>query len=119
MRIRSRKHAAFCVSLLALSSLALAAPHSPTLRGGSEEEAPPPSFADIAPIVETNCTPCHGTGYAAADIVLETEADLLANKSKVEAAVTSGYMPYGQPDWKDSADGQLFLAWLSAQAVAE
>lgn len=116
MRIRHKNYlllsASFLASLLASQTLfALASP-----RGAPVEEVEPPSFADVAPIVEVNCTPCHGAGFPAGDVVLETEADLIANKVKVEAAVTSGYMPYGQPDWKDSADGQLLLAWLRAQA---
>ncbi len=112
MNIRLRNHSPALLLLgLGLSGIGYAR----VLGGESSEENPPPSYADVAPIVESNCTPCHNSGYASGGVSLETAEEIILQRDQVEAAVSSGYMPYGQPEWKDSPDGVLFLAWLKAQ----
>jgi hypothetical protein len=78
----------------------------------------PPTYADIAPIVTNNCVGCHNVDFAYADVVLETEADLIKQRDLVEAAVSSGSMPLGFPEFKDSEEGKALLAWLAAQKPA-
>ncbi|MFY7928119.1 MAG: hypothetical protein ACOVS5_04540 [Oligoflexus sp.] len=95
-----------CASVIFLSPAAFAEDTAPVTS---------PTYADIAPVVEGNCVGCHNSEFAYADIVLETEGDLLKHRDSVESAITSGFMPLGVPEFKDSEEGKALLAWLAAQ----
>jgi mono/diheme cytochrome c family protein len=70
------------------------------------------TYAEVAPLVETNCVSCHGPETAYADLRLDSEASLVANKKAVYDAIVSGYMPLGDEGWKDTADGKKVLSYL-------
>ncbi len=84
------------------------------LGSSSAQAAEAPTYATVAPLVETNCVSCHGPETAYADLRLDSEASLLANKKAVIEAITSGYMPLGDEGWKDTEDGKTVLSYLNA-----
>ena len=77
-----------------------------------------PSYADIAPIVATHCVACHGDEIAYADVVLNSEEDLISNRAAALQALRTGYMPLGQANWKDTDEGKALLSYLEAVAAS-
>src|ERR1700748_3201700 len=57
----------------------------------------PTYYKDIAPIILTNCAPCHQPGEAAPFSLLTYE-DVAKRASFIKKVVTSHYMPPWRPD---------------------
>ena len=71
-------------------------PSSPAAAG------PAPTFTkDIAPIVFTNCAPCHRPGQAA-PFTLLTYGDVKSRAAKIVSATKSHRMPAWLPDLDDA-----------------
>lgn len=70
------------------------------------------TYAEVETIVADACLSCHAADVAYGDIVLETEADLTAQAAAVLAVLEVGAMPLGNPEFKDSAEGQALIAYL-------
>jgi uncharacterized membrane protein len=106
--------AGFC-SLTLMAAMAQAedqpAPAEPTT---------PPTYQDVAPILANNCGYCHtGGADALAGVSLDTEEEVVANAAKAYAAIDSGFMPYGDSEWRTTPDGIQLLAYLKSQIPAE
>lgn len=81
--------------------------------------------ADVAPVMFTNCTPCHHSG-GMAPFSLMTYSDAYANRIQLTDAVSTGKMPPWPPDpsyrhFKDeryltSSQVLMLNAWVSAGA---
>ncbi len=72
------------------------------------------TYKDVAPILTDACNSCHASDVAYGNVVLDSEDLLLKNKDAVLEAVSSGSMPLGQPEFKDSPEGQKLLNYLKA-----
>lgn len=71
----------------------------------------PLSYADVAPIIATNCMTCHGS--ASTHVHLTTEAEVNVARERALAALQSGRMPFRRPTWKDTDDGKKLAQWLA------
>jgi hypothetical protein len=69
---------------------------------------------DIAPLLKSNCTSCHGGSAPSSGIDLTTYDKVKANASLASSQIQRGSMPPGGP--LPAADKQLFAAWVSAGA---
>ena len=66
---------------------------------------------DIAPIMATNCTNCHGSGQKSAGISLHTYSSVSQFANSSLSAIQNGSMP---PSGKlSSSDIQKFSCWIS------
>jgi uncharacterized membrane protein len=84
------------------------------------EPSTPPTYQDVASIIANNCGFCHTGGVdALAGVSLDTEAEVVANAAKAFAAIDSGFMPYGDSEWRTTPDGIQLLAYLKSQIPAE
>lgn len=81
----------------------------------------PPTYLDVAPIFADNCQFCHtgGLNDAPAGVSLDTEAEVLLNVKAIYEAVSVGYMPYGDPDWRFTPDGVKLLEYAKNQIGLE
>ena len=102
----------FSLTLMAAMSRAeeVPAPAEPT----------PPTYEDVASIIANNCGYCHtGGADAMGGVSLDTEAEVVARAAQMYAAVSSGYMPYGDSEWRNTPDGLKLLAYLKSQIPEE
>jgi uncharacterized membrane protein len=77
------------------------------------------TYKDVEDIIVDNCVFCHTGADALGAVALDTEADLVSQAKKTYAAIDSGFMPSGDPNWRNTADGQKLLQYLKAQIPAE
>ena len=85
--------------------------------GQVSEPIPSLTYQDVAPILAAHCSSCHSN---AADnglggISVDTEAEVISNAAVIIGSLQSGWMPYEQPDWHTTDDGQKLIAWLQSQ----
>ena len=102
--------------LLPRSSLFAAASLAALVLSASASAAPAPTYASIKDIVADNCLSCHAADVAYGDVVLDTEALVVANAAKAFDEVESAAMPLGNPEFKDSPEGISLLAYLKSVA---
>ncbi|HYX38020.1 MAG TPA: hypothetical protein VE954_33380 [Oligoflexus sp.] len=69
-------------------------------------------YADIAPILQTNCVSCHSGPTARKGVRLDTEAFAIQNASRALIMLGEARMPPRKPSFKASDDGQLLLSWF-------
>jgi uncharacterized membrane protein len=81
---------------------------------------PAPSYDEVASIIANNCGFCHTGGPTAmGGVSLDNEEEVVAQATRMHAAVSSGYMPYGDSEWRFTPDGIKLLAFLQSQIPAE
>ena len=73
----------------------------------------PPSYAkDVAPAIQSSCTPCHAPGGGASDRLLTDYADAFANRGSALNQIHACRMPpRGAPPLSD-ANRKILLDWL-------
>ena len=67
---------------------------------------------DIQPLLNSNCTSCHGGSGPRAGVNLSTYASAKANASAANLAIQRGTMPPSGP--LSTVNKQLFASWVSA-----
>ncbi|WP_141732811.1 hypothetical protein [Oligoflexus tunisiensis] len=103
-----------------LFSLTLMAAMSRAEEVPAPTETTPPTYQDVASIIANNCGYCHtGGADAMAGVSLDNEAEVVARAAQMYAAVSSGFMPYGDSEWRNTPDGIKLLAYLKSQMPAE
>jgi mono/diheme cytochrome c family protein len=110
------------ISVLALALVALAACGS---QSSSTQASAPASFSkDVLPILQANCTACHGSDRPAEGLDLSSYASVSASgavnpgnagNSALVKSVESGRMPQGGPKLS-KADIQKIKDWINAGA---
>jgi len=81
--------------------------------------APVLTYKDVEDIIANNCLFCHSGVDAFGEVALDTESDLVSQAKKIYVAIDTGFMPFGDPDWRNTADGQTLLQYVKAQIPAE
>lgn len=74
-------------------------------------EATTLTYADVKPILETNCESCHLSGSF---LPLTSLEDVKASKDAMLARIEEGTMPPGEPTFKDTTDGAKLVEWLKS-----
>jgi uncharacterized membrane protein len=69
-------------------------------------------YADVKTIIDDNCVVCHTTGGAMDGLPFETLAQIKGNQDRMAKAIKEGVMPFGNPDFADTADGKKLITWL-------
>jgi hypothetical protein len=64
-----------------------------------------PDFDVVEPILTNTCSGCHMNNF-------DTLSKVKRLRTRMLAKITAGEMPRGNPDWKDSPDGQTVLDFL-------
>ncbi len=83
-------------------------------------EAPAPIlYADVSTIIADNCQFCHTGPDAYAEVVLDSEADVVAQAKIIYNSIDSGIMPFGDAEWKNTEDGQKVLSYLKGLIPAD
>ncbi len=77
------------------------------------------TYKDVEDIIVNNCLFCHSGVDALGEVALDTEAELIAQAKKIYVAIDTGFMPFGDPDWRNTAEGQTLLQYVKAQIPAE
>jgi hypothetical protein len=62
-------------------------------------------YSEIRPIIAHTCGGCHGSAFDGIDAVRQRRDTMLR-------VITSGRMPRGNPEWRDSADGRKVIDFL-------
>jgi len=76
-----------------------------------------PSYAaDVAPIVQADCLPCHFTGNTYSSQVFETPKQLHDNRQLAETQLYRCQMPPADGGTIDTMDRETLLAWLACGA---
>jgi hypothetical protein len=73
----------------------------------AEDAAVLPSYAEVAPLLTGACRPCHWGSFDSLEKVKR-------NREAMRAMIADGRMPQGAPTWKDTADGQKVLTFLTS-----
>ena len=69
-------------------------------------------YADVAPILQSNCLSCHSGSSARRGVRFDTEALAIQNASRAVSVLTRGTMPPRRPTFKDSLEGKTLLSWF-------
>jgi uncharacterized membrane protein len=80
-------------------------------------------FADVAPVIEQRCAPCHaqsptqpGFSSPPAGVILETPAQIAARADAIQSVVSSKAMPLGNLTGMTSEERALVIAWVTQGA---
>lgn len=111
---------AAAIAILVITAIAIA-PHS---QATASPGAAPVTYAQVAPIFAQRCAVCHavhptqpGFATAPAGILLDTEANVIANKQEVMMeAVSTHSMPLGNITKMTDAERAQVGAWISGGA---
>jgi uncharacterized membrane protein len=69
-------------------------------------------YADIAPILQSNCLSCHSGSSARRGVRFDTEALAIQSATRAVSVLVRGTMPPRRPTFKDSPDGKTLLSWF-------
>ena len=74
--------------------------------------SPAPSYAEVGPLVQARCLPCHAPGGVEATIELDTQATLHARRTSVLTQIYSCLMPLPDAGQLTAAERQAILGYL-------
>ena len=69
-------------------------------------------YADIVPVLQSNCLSCHSGPSARRGVRFDTEALAIQNASRGATVLARGTMPPRRPTFKDSPEGKTLLSWF-------
>ncbi len=72
------------------------------------------TYPDVKSIIDMNCVVCHAAGGPVDTLPFQTLDQIRGKAERMKAAIASGFMPLGDPDFGSTADGQLLLEWLTS-----
>lgn len=75
-------------------------------------ETPALVYADVLPILQSNCLSCHSGSSARRGVRFDTETLAIQNASRALSVLTRGTMPPRRPTFKDSPEGKTLLSWF-------
>ena len=85
--------------------------------------APTVAFAQVAPVIEQRCAPCHaqaptepGFSSPPAGIILETPEQIAAQANEIKSVVSTKAMPLGNLTGMTSEERALVVAWVTQGA---
>ena len=84
------------------------------------------AFAQVAPVIEQRCAPCHaqtptepGFSSPPAGIVLETPEQIAARANEIKTVVSTKAMPLGNLTGMTSEERALVVAWVTQGASTD
>jgi uncharacterized membrane protein len=69
-------------------------------------------YANIAPILQSNCLSCHSGPSARRGVRFDIETLVIQNASRGANVLARGTMPPRRPTFKDSPEGKALLSWF-------
>lgn len=72
------------------------------------------TYPDVKSIIDMNCVVCHAAGGPVETLPFQSLDQIRGKAERMRAAIASGRMPLGDPDFGSTADGQLLLEWLTS-----
>jgi hypothetical protein len=73
--------------------------------GGGDGGAAVPTYAEVAPIIQATCGGCHGATF-------DSLAKVKQQKAQMLGAVSVGFMPRGNGNFRNTPDGEKLLDFL-------
>jgi uncharacterized membrane protein len=70
------------------------------------------SYLDVKSIIDDNCVVCHAVDGVVDALPFQSLDQIRGKAERMKAAITTGRMPLGNPDFAETRDGQLLLDWL-------
>jgi len=75
---------------------------------------PAPGFAEVVEIVSSHCGSCHMNGRHKGGVRLDSEEDMLGNRSRVLGSIRRGRMPPRGYGFASSPEGQKLMTYLGS-----
>jgi uncharacterized membrane protein len=93
---------------------------------GSDNTTKTIAFAQVAPVIEQRCAPCHaqtptepGFSSPPAGIVLETPEQIAARANEIKTVVSTKAMPLGNLTGMTNEERALVVAWVTQGASTD
>lgn len=81
-----------------------------------DNQTPPPTtaptFSDVKTIIKGKCASCHSPEGAGQTPSLATLEQIKTARNLMLQVIESGFMPFQQPTWRTTPNGQKVIAWL-------
>ena len=89
-------------------------PSAPTPPAPPVDPLPAPGFAEVVEIVSSHCGSCHMNGRHKGGVRLDSEEDMLGNRSRVLGSIRRGRMPPRGYGFASSLEGQKLMTYLGS-----